>query len=99
MNINYYYHLFITLFEREILNIFQTSYSHIFIIAQNKEIARNIFNSAKKLQFNIGDYKFSDFFDQIIAQIFKNKIQLDVLMDGYIIEINDLTRIFENLEI
>ncbi len=96
-NVQFLYEIFLILFQREILNIYCTSSSNIYIIAQNEIIARNILNTAILIPYNlIENSYFSDLYDQIIGNILKFNIKLDILLDGYIIELN--SHISENLE-
>ncbi len=96
-NVKFLYEIFLILFQRGILNIYRTSRSNVYIIAQNEIIARNILNTASLIPYNLIEN--SDLYDQIIGNILKFNIKLDILLDGYIIELNECNlHISENLE-
>jgi hypothetical protein len=96
-NLQFLYEIFLILFQRGILNIYRTSRSNIYIIAQNEIIARNILNTASLISYN--DIESSELYDQIIGNILRYNIKLDILMDGYIIELNEFnSSISLNLE-
>ncbi len=96
-NIHYLYQFFIVLFQRGILNLYRTSNSNIYIIAQNQIIAQSILNTAILIPCaNIENSYFSDLFDEIIGNILKYNLQLDTLLDGYILEISNLSNL-ENI--
>jgi hypothetical protein len=99
-NVKFLYEIFLILFQRGILNIYRTSSSNVYIIAQNEIIARNIFNTANLIPYNIVENSyFSELYDQIIGNILKFNIKLDILLDGYIIELNEFnSHISVNLE-
>ena len=97
-NINTFYHILIVLFRRGILNLYSTSSRNLYIIAQNEIIAQNIFNTANIIPFVTTENScFSDLFDEIIGYILKYNLQLEELLDGYIIELTNLSNL-TNLE-
>jgi len=96
-NREFLYQILITLFQRGILNLYRTSSSTIYIVAQNEIIAQSILNTAILVPCVIVENSyFSDLFDEIIGNILKYNLQLDVLLDGCIIEISNLTNL-ENI--